>query len=90
LTTAGKEPSSGAGQQYAPGELLVKFRAGVTPERIAAIRKDFGATVKKVLAGGLLYNLKFAAGANLPELIRALERLPEVEYAELNYTVMPQ
>lgn len=77
-------------QPYAPNELLVKFKSDASREQIEAINRRFGASVKRVLDQGRLYHLSFSQSVNVRELVNAYEQLPEVEYAEPNYTVKTQ
>jgi len=88
---SGVGPSqSEVAQQHAPDELLVKFKPNVSRDRIEAINQRFGASVKRVLDQGRLYHLSFSQSVNVRELVNAYEQLPEVEYAEPNYTVKTQ
>ncbi len=73
-----------AGQEYIPGQVIVKFKPGVMDSAIEAVSDRFG------LAS--LYQSPFAGfevvqaveGTSVAELIDALSSLPEIEYAEPN------
>jgi len=78
-----------AGQpKYRDGELLVRFRAGVSSERIRAIHAAIGARPTKTwesVPGLALVHLP--AGTLAKDAIRSYRQNPEVLYAEPNYTV---
>ncbi len=69
--------------EYVPGEVLVKFRGGISKGEIADLSSKYGATVLSTHRGGVR-RLRAPAGKTEQEIISLLERDPRVEYAELN------
>lgn len=69
-----------------PGEVLVKFRSQVPKERIAVVVAEMGAEVIRSYEGLRLYHLRIVSGEPLEVVIRKFSLLPEVEFAEPNYT----
>jgi hypothetical protein len=67
-----------------PGEVLVVFHAGVTPQRIAAILSTLRLRVKVALSRPGAYVLLLEEGVALPEVLAQLRALPEVAQAEPN------
>jgi subtilisin family serine protease len=96
-------PSSGSGasprpqaslvsvrdRTYVPGELLVRFRPGIDAADRAQVLRNAGASVKEVLSLPGLRVVRIAAGTNVQRAAEALERRPEVLYAEPNYVYRP-
>jgi subtilisin family serine protease len=70
---------------YVPGELLVRFRPGVNAADRAQVLRGAGASVKKTLPLPGLRLVRLAAGTTVERTAEALERQPEVLYAEPNY-----
>jgi PKD repeat protein len=69
--------------EYAPGEILVKFKEGVSKQQMADLFSAHETSVLSVHRGGVK-KLRVPAGKTEHELISLLERDPRVEYAELN------
>ena len=67
-----------------PGEVLVRFKAGVEPATRSAVRADLGATVEDSLPVRGLQLLELPAGAAVGAAVFELERAPAVLYAEPN------
>ena len=67
------------------GQLLVKFKEGVSHQRIQEINEMTGAHVIKVIPGIAVYQLKIPADRTINEMVEAYSGFPEVEYAEPNY-----
>jgi len=81
-----KGPAPGASQQEPESrvaEILVKFKAEVSEDRIRALVSKHSATIKEVIQGIDTYVLRIPEGREPAELIEALSEEPEVEYAEL-------
>jgi hypothetical protein len=79
-----------AGKPYAEGELLVKFREGVSEARIQEVLRQTGTGVSKFLRTVKVYVLKLPPGAPVEDMRKKFQALPEVEYAEPDYTVTIQ
>lgn len=79
-----------AGQRYAEGELLVKFKEGVNREEAEAIISRKGASVIKVVEGIQVYHIRLPKGKDVGEAVEEFSKMPEVEYAEPNYKLRLQ
>ncbi|MBI5050371.1 MAG: hypothetical protein HZC11_05775 [Nitrospirae bacterium] len=77
-------------KQYAEGELLVKFKEGISEERIKEIISQKGASVIKFIENIKVYHLKLKKGQNVEDAIKEFASMPEVQYAEPNYKVKIQ
>jgi subtilisin family serine protease len=76
--------SSRPGPEYAPGELIVKFKEGTAPDRIDAASASLGASLKQAPERDGLAFLRLGAGGSVFDAVRGFERLPDVEYAAPN------
>jgi general secretion pathway protein D len=79
-----------AGQRYAEGELLVKFKEGVTDEAVQEIISRQGATIIKYLEGIQVYHIRLPKGKDVGEAVEEFSKMPEVQYAEPNYQIRLQ
>lgn len=70
---------------YVPGELLVKFRPGISEERIDWILNSIGAQAMDSIATIRLYRVRIAEPDKMAEAVAVLQGFSEVEYAEPNY-----
>lgn len=73
--------------RFAPGEVLVKFKVGVTREGIDRIREAYGLSLIKRLESIGVYRFKTPSGSTVEDMVDALNEDPQVAYAEPNYTV---
>lgn len=78
---AGPAPAQG---DYVPGQVIARFRPGVTPERVAALVAPLGLAVERPLRLERTYLLRITDGAPVPEAIERLGTLAALEYAEPN------
>ena len=76
------------GPAQTTGELLIKFRAGVSPARRAQILGATGAWITRVTRGSGFAVLRPRRGASVMDYVRALRRRWEVAVAEPNYVAM--
>lgn len=74
-------------RSYVEGEILVKFKAGVTPEQIAGFNAQQGVVILDKIGGIEVYRLKLPAGKTVEAMQRLYGASPLVEYAEPNYRV---
>ncbi len=72
---------------FALGEVLVKFKAGVTRKAIDGIREAYGLSLIKRLESIGVYRFKIPSGSTVGNMVDALNKNPQVEYAEPNYTM---
>ena len=77
-------------QQFIPGEVLVKFKAGLTGEEIEAIREGYGLSLMKRIGTTGVYRFKIPPTWRVEDAVDALNEDPHVEYAEPNYLVRIQ
>lgn len=77
-------------KRYVEGELLVKFREGVSDDEARSIISKRGALVIDVAAGTKVYHIRLAKGQETEEAIRVFLAVPEVQYAEPNYMLRLQ
>lgn len=76
-----------ASQAYMEGEMLVKFKDGVTAEEIAAFNTQTGCTVIDVISGLGIYRLQLPEGVTVPEMVSRYEASELVAFAEPNRKV---
>jgi hypothetical protein len=74
----------GTEKSYVPGELLVKFKAGVTESRIAEITQQQRTKIIGRIGAISVYRVKILSGRSVEEAVRTYSQLPEIEYAEPN------
>jgi len=67
-----------------PGEVLVKFRAGVSPEQALEINRRVGGVERKRIPRGNLAVVRLSDQTSVDAAIAAYRRSPLVEYAEPN------
>ena len=72
-------------RNYVEGELLVKFRAGVSEERMAEIHRILGNRVVESWPEIRWYRVLLKEGVTVPEGIQAYRSLPEAEDVEPNF-----
>jgi thermitase len=78
-------PSLRQGPRYAERQVLVKFKTGLSEKLIEGTLTAFGArTIKKINALEV-YQLQIPTTASVEEMVYALGRNPDVEYAEPNF-----
>ncbi|NIS68727.1 MAG: hypothetical protein GTO12_07155 [Proteobacteria bacterium] len=70
---------------YVEGQLLVKFKKTISPERIEEINEMMGTQVIKVISQVEFYQLRIPEDMTVPEMVSRYSALPEVEHAEPNY-----
>lgn len=71
--------------RFASKEVLVKFKDGVSSERIAAILKDNQTDMIAELQQGRLYHIRIGDDRSVELAIAQLTSYREIEYAEPNY-----
>jgi len=70
---------------YVEGELLVKFRAGVSEERMAEIHRMLGNRIAESWPGIRWYRVLLKEGVTAPEGVQQYRSLNEVEDVEPNF-----
>jgi general secretion pathway protein D len=90
ITKAKEREFEIAEQRYVEGELLVKFREGTTSDQALSIISRMGGSVIKVIEKMGIYHIRLRKGEGVEEAVKEYSSLPEVEYAEPNYTMRIQ
>ena len=78
-------PPETAGPEYAPDEILVKFKPGVKRSLMAEIHARFGMVKIREIRRIGVHRLRIPAGRTVSQMVREYRRNPNVEYAEPNY-----
>jgi hypothetical protein len=79
-------PDLGAeGKDYIPGEVLVKFKEGVSEESIMAISKKFSLIFIEKVKGTSIYRFGLPGDKAVPEAVDILKQQNEVKTAQPNY-----
>lgn len=71
--------------RFAPQEVLIKFKNGVSQERIAFILKNNQMKVIAEIQRGHLYHVRVLNNRSVESAITQLTSYQEIEYAEPNY-----
>ncbi|MDI6804092.1 MAG: S8 family peptidase [Bacteroidota bacterium] len=90
--TLEKANSQGLGNQYVPGEIIVKYRAGTPSSQREITLKKVGGTVTEKIRTRTMEKFGDKEGITLvrtsmhvPDAVHALQGQADVEYAEPNY-----
>lgn len=78
-------PTKPAAKRFAPYEVLVKFKSGISQERIVSLLKESRTDVIAEIQQGRLYHIRILDDRSVESTITQLTSYPEVEYAEPNY-----
>lgn len=76
--------------RFAEGEILVKFRDDVPEEKAHEIISQHGAGILRYMEKLRVYLLKLKKGESVEDAVEEFSALPEVQYAEPNYTLKIQ
>lgn len=76
-----------AENRYAEGELLVKFREGITDGTARELIAGKGATVIRFMESIQVYHLRLQKGQDVEDAVQEFSAMPEVQYAEPNYRI---
>lgn len=76
---------SSSAQEYVPGQLIVKFRTGISKAERASINKEIGARIIKEIRLIEAHLVKITAPITVERAIELYVRNPDVEYAHPNY-----
>jgi len=82
----GREFSISA-QRYVEGEVMIKFKKGVSEERIKEILREEDLLVKEYFEKSDTYRVGLPQDMDVKKALRRLSELPEVEFVEPNYTI---
>ncbi len=71
--------------QYAPDQVLVRFKDGTQQQAIEAIQGQLHLYTVKVVVRPNLYLMKIQDGSSVEDIIKRLKDFEAVEYSEPNY-----
>lgn len=80
-----ERPGKSRAPRFIPNELLVKFKNGISQERIEFILKDSRIDVIAEIQRGRLYHVRILDDRSIESAITQLTSYQEIEYAEPNY-----
>ena len=80
-----ERPMKSPPPRFVPYEVLVKFKDGISQERIASILKDNRLDVIAEIQRGRLYHARILDNRSVESAIAQLTSYQEIEYAEPNY-----
>ena len=72
-------------KRFAPYEVLVKFKGGISQQRIVSLLRESRTDVIAEIQQGRLYHVRTLDDRSVESTITQLTSYPEVEYAEPNY-----
>ncbi|HEY9765882.1 MAG TPA: hypothetical protein V6C82_05935 [Chroococcales cyanobacterium] len=78
-------PSPSIRSNFLEGEILVKFKEGVSPETILVILKKQGVKVLGFIEGLGIYRLGLPEETSVEAMLERFRAIPEVQYAEPNH-----
>ncbi|MDA8242207.1 MAG: type II secretion system secretin GspD [Nitrospiraceae bacterium] len=90
ITEKKKKEFAVTNNRFAEGEILVKFREDVPEEKARAIISQHGAGILRYMEKLRVYLLKLKKGESVEDAVEEFSALPEVQYAEPNYTLKIQ
>ena len=85
ITTDKQKEFARVEKKYMEGELLVRFKEGVTDEAAREMISKSGASVITVIEGIKVYHIKLKEGQDVEDAVKEFMKIPEVQYAEPNY-----
>ena len=72
-------------QKWAPGEIIVKFKAGVSQDVIRQMNQTHGNSVLSISKRGKFHRLGISKNRTVEEMVSIYSQNPNVEYAEPNF-----
>ncbi|MDH4082640.1 MAG: hypothetical protein OEV99_05485 [Nitrospira sp.] len=84
-TSTFEQPGKSHSPRFIPYELLVKFKNGISRERIEFILKDSRIDIIAEIQRGRLYHVRILDDQSVESAITRLTSYQEVEYAEPNH-----
>ena len=85
LISAIEQPEKSYGPQFIPHEFLVKFKNGISRERIESILKHNRIAILSEIQSGRLYHVRISDDWSVESVITQLTSYQEIEYAEPNH-----
>jgi general secretion pathway protein D len=87
ITSAKQKEFAASNEQYAEGQLLLKFKEGVSHEEALSLISQHGAAVISVIGVPPVYLVRLKKGQSVTEGLEAFLGIPGVELAEPNYAI---
>lgn len=84
-TSTFEQPEKSYVPRFIPHELLVKFKSGISRERIEFILKHNGIDILSEIQLGRLYHVRISDDRSVESAITRLTSYQEIEYAEPNH-----
>lgn len=78
-------PPGEESKNYVSGEILVKFKDGISGQTVEAIQKEVHLETIRLVSKANLYLMKILDGSSVESVVERLQHYKEVEYAEPNY-----
>ena len=72
-------------QKWAPGEIIVKFKAGISQDVIRQMNQTHGNSVLSISKRGKFHRLGISKNRTVEEMVSIYSQNPNVEYAEPNF-----
>ncbi len=88
ITDEKKKEFAVSNEIYVKGEGIIRFKEGVTRERIDEILKDMDAEIIEYIEKIDSYRIRLPEGTDVKEAQERFSQIPEVEVFEPNYTVI--
>ncbi len=85
LLSTFEQPEKSSKPRFIPHELLVKFKNGISRERIDFILKDSRIDIIAEIQRGRLYHVRILDDRSVESVITQLTSYQEIEYAEPNH-----
>lgn len=84
--TSNNHPSK---NEYVKDEVVVKFREGVSAEKIKGITASLKCEIVRQIGATKIFLIKIKTDAGVMEIISKFKQFDEVEYAQPNYIYKP-
>jgi len=75
------------GPQWVPGEIIVKYKAGVSADVIRDLNKDHGGSVLSLSQRGQFRRLRIPRNKSVWQMVDIYKKNPNVEYVEPNFII---
>lgn len=77
--------SSQQEKKYVEGQILVKFKVGLSQEGINKFLSDYGLKKMEIIQGINVYKLGLPPGKTVQDILKLIQKDQRIEYAEPNY-----
>lgn len=73
------------GEDYVPGEIVVKFKAGIATQQAVRTSERYGTSILSTSPYSKVRRLAVPEGMTVPQMVEILSQDPNVEYTHPNY-----